>query len=185
VPEALPFETIAMDFIVKLPESDGYDSILTITDHDCTKMTLFIPCNESISTKGVALLYIQHIFKTFGFPRKIISDRDTRFAARFTCELCRILGITQNISTAYHPHTDGQAEAKNKWVEGFLRNYIDHHQKNWVQYLPLAEFAHNQWRNETTHNSPFMLLMGYNPRGDWTSNPSPLPQVTLHLDQFK
>jgi hypothetical protein len=65
-PEALPFETVAMDFIVKLPESDGYDSILTVTDHDCTKMALFIPCNESISAEGVARLYIQHVFRAFG-----------------------------------------------------------------------------------------------------------------------
>ena len=43
-PEALPFETVALDFITKLPESQGYDSILTITDHDCTKMSVFIPC---------------------------------------------------------------------------------------------------------------------------------------------
>jgi hypothetical protein len=53
-PEALPLETVAMDFIIKLPLSKGYDSILTITDHDCTKMTIFIPCNESISAEGVA-----------------------------------------------------------------------------------------------------------------------------------
>ena len=44
IPEALPFETVTLDFITKLPESQGYDSILTITDHDCTKMAVFIPC---------------------------------------------------------------------------------------------------------------------------------------------
>jgi hypothetical protein len=42
--EAMPFETIALDFITKLPESQGYDSILTVTDHDCTKAAIFIPC---------------------------------------------------------------------------------------------------------------------------------------------
>jgi hypothetical protein len=102
-PEALPFETIAMDFIVKLPLSEGYDSILTITDHDCTKMTIFIPCNESISAEGVARLYLQHVFKNYGLPRKIISDRDTRFTGKFMRKLCRILGIQQNMSMAYHP----------------------------------------------------------------------------------
>jgi hypothetical protein len=87
-PEALPFKMVAMDFIVKLPKSDGYDSILTVTDHDCTKMTLFIPCNESISAEGVARLYIQHVFKAYGLPRKIISNWDTRFASRFSREVC-------------------------------------------------------------------------------------------------
>ena len=56
--EALPFQTIAMDLIVKLPISGGYDSILTITDHDCTKMMITIPCNETISAEGVADLYL-------------------------------------------------------------------------------------------------------------------------------
>jgi hypothetical protein len=67
-PEALPFETVAMDFIVKLPLSEGFDSILTITDHDCTKMTVFIPCNETISAEGVARLYLQHVFKKYRLP---------------------------------------------------------------------------------------------------------------------
>jgi hypothetical protein len=74
--EALPFETVAMDFIVKLPLSNSFDSILTITDHDCTKAALFIPCNETITAEGVAELYLQHVFKRFGLPQKVISDRD-------------------------------------------------------------------------------------------------------------
>src|SRR5487761_186576 len=71
----LPFETVAMDFIVKLPLSSGYDSILTVTDHDCTKASIFIPCNESIDASGLARLYVTHIFPHYGIPRKIISDR--------------------------------------------------------------------------------------------------------------
>lgn len=101
--EAMPFETVTLDFITKLPESQGCDSILTVTDHNCTKMSIFIPCREEITAEGTALLYVQHVFTYFGLPSKIISDRDPRFASRFTKELCNILGIQQNISTAYHP----------------------------------------------------------------------------------
>ena len=54
----LPFQTIAMDFIVKLPPSEGYNSILTITNHDCTKMIIAIPCQEIINAEGVANLYL-------------------------------------------------------------------------------------------------------------------------------
>ena len=60
--EALPFQTIAMDFIVKLPESAGFNSILTITDHDCTKMLITIPCRETITAEGVAELFLRQIF---------------------------------------------------------------------------------------------------------------------------
>ena len=92
-PKATPFDTVAIDFITKLPESQGYDSILTITDHDCTKAAIFIPCSEEINAEGMAALYIKHVFIHFGLPSKIISDRDPRFASKFTRELCKIVGI--------------------------------------------------------------------------------------------
>jgi hypothetical protein len=76
VSEALPFQTISLDFIVKLPISDGFNSILTITDHDCTKMVLALPCNETISAEGVAQLFLQRVFPRFGLPSKVISNRD-------------------------------------------------------------------------------------------------------------
>jgi hypothetical protein len=77
VHESLSFQTIALDFIVKLPISKGFDLILTITDHNCTKMAIFIPCNKSINAEGVADLYLHHVFPRFGLPRKVISDRDS------------------------------------------------------------------------------------------------------------
>jgi hypothetical protein len=70
----MPFESIAMDFITKLPESQGYDSILTITDHDCMKASIFIPCREGINAEGTAALYIQYVFAHFELPWKVISD---------------------------------------------------------------------------------------------------------------
>ena len=107
------------------------------------------------------------------------------FASKFTQELCKILGIQQNISTVYHPRTDGQSERTNQWLEQYLHFWVNERQDNWSAYLPLAEFTHNNWPNETTRESPFFLLMGYNPRADWTDRPSPIPQVALRLDQFK
>jgi hypothetical protein len=184
-PEAMPFETIALDFITKLPESQGYDSILTVTDHDCTKAAIFIPCREEINAEGTAALYIKHVFAHFGLPRKVISDRDPRFVSKFMQEVCRITGIERNPSTAYHPRTDGQSERSNQWVETAIRFISDHHQTNWAPYLPIAQFAHNNWPSETTRKSPFFLLMGYHPRADWVSSSSPLPQVTLRLEQLK
>jgi hypothetical protein len=178
-PEAMPFETVAMDFIVKLPLSNGFDSILTITDHDCTKAAIFIPCNETITAEGVAELYLQHVFKRFGLPQKIISDRDLRLAGKFAKALCTALGITQNMSTVFHPQTDGQSEHTNQGLEQYLRFYVDAKQGNWAQLLSIAEFAHNSWRNESTGQSPFDLLMGYHPRAEWTTVASPIPQVML------
>jgi hypothetical protein len=184
-PEALPFEMVTMDFIVKLPLSNGFDSILTITDHDCTKAALFIPCNETITAEGVAELYLQHVFKQFELPQKIISDRDPRLAGKFAKALCAALGITQNMSMAFHPRTDGQSERTNQGLEQYLRFYVNTKQSNWAQLLSIAEFAHNSWCNESTSQSPFDLLMGYHPRAEWTTVQSPIPQVMLRLDQIR
>jgi hypothetical protein len=184
-PEAKPFEVIAVDFITKLPPSQGFDSILTVTDHSCTKAVRFIPCTEAITAEGTAKLFLQQIFCHYGLPTKIISDRDPRFTSRFTKELCRLLAIRQNISTAYHPRTDGQSERNNQWVETYLRFFVNHQQDNWADYLPIAEFAHNNWRSETTRESPFFLLMGYHPRADWQQLISNLPLASTRLEQIK
>ena len=73
----LLFQTVAMDFITKLPQSGKYNTILTITNHDCSKAAIFIPCQEMITAEGVAALYLRHVFPHYGAPRKIIADRDT------------------------------------------------------------------------------------------------------------
>ena len=174
-PDMRPFTTIAMDFIVKLPPSQGYDSILTITDQGCTKMAVFLPCNETINAEGVAQLYFNHVFPRFGVPSKIITDQDPRFTSQFMKELCAQLHIEQNTSTAYHPRTDGQSERTNQWLEQYLQFWDNHHQDNWRQLLPMAEYAHNSWRNEMTKTTPYQTLMGYNPAADWRPIPASVP----------
>ena len=173
-----------MDFIVKLPKSQGYDSILTITNQGCTKMAIFLPCHESIDAEGVALLYFHHVFPRFGVPSKVITDRDPRFTSQFMNELCKQLRIEQNTSTAYHPRTDGQSERTNQWLEQYLRFWVNHHQDNWRQLLPMAEYAHNSWRNETTKTTPYQTLMGYNPAADWRPTNTTVPAPVTRLEQW-
>ena len=183
--QALPFQTIAMDFIIKLPELAGFDSILTITDHDCTKMLIAIPCRETVTAEGVVELVLRQVFPRFGLPSKIISDRDPRFISKFMKELCHLMGITQNVSTVYHPRTDGQSERSNQWLEQYLRFWVDHQQTNWHHYLPLAEFVHNSWKNEMTGQSPFEILMGYSPRAEIFDVTLSIPTVALCLRDWK
>jgi hypothetical protein len=184
-PEAMPFKTIALDFIVKLLVSQGNDSILTVTDQGCTKVAIFIPCNEDITAEETAALYIKHVFTHFGLPTKVISDRDPRFMSKFIQEACKVMGVKHAPSTAYHPRTDRQLEQSNQWLEMAIRFITDQKQRNWAPYLPIAQFAHNNWPSDTTRKSPFFLLMGFNPCADWIHATSPIPRVTLHLEQLK
>jgi hypothetical protein len=120
IENARPFETIALDFITKLPPSGEYDTILTITDTDCSKVSIFLPCHETIDSEGIAALYAAHVTPHYGIPRKVISDWDIHCTSKFTTDLCRLLDIHQNISTAYHPQTDGASERTNQTLEQYL-----------------------------------------------------------------
>ena len=181
----LPFQTIAMDFITKLPKSGKYDTILTITDHDCSKAAIFIPCQETITAEGVAALYVRHVYPRYGIPAKVITDWDTRFTSKFAKGLCEALRIKQNISTAYHPQTDGQSECTNQFLETYLRFYCEEKQDDWHQWLPFAEFTHNQMLNATTRKTPFDLIMGYTPRIEWNVSPSQIPAVEERLGKLE
>ncbi len=184
-PEAQPFEVVTMDFITKLPLSRGYDSILTIMDHNCTKAALFIPCNETITSEGVAKLYLQHVYPHYGLPKCMITDRGAQFISIFMRNLCQVLGIKQNISSAYHPQTDGQSERSNQWVEQFLRHWSNTQQDNWADLLPIAQFAHNSWPNATTKSSPFKLLMGSKPRTTWEEKRTTVQAVDDRLQDIQ
>jgi Integrase zinc binding domain/Chromo (CHRromatin Organisation MOdifier) domain len=182
--EAMPFETVAMDLITDLPESEGFDAIFTITDHDVTKATVFIPCNKTIGTLNAAQLYTKHVFPYYRALKKIILDRDPRFTAQLAKELCHLLDIKQNISTAYHPQTDGQSECSNQWLEQYVRIYTNYQQTDWTAWLPLVQYVHNSWMSSTMKKMPFNLLMGYTPRLHISTSQSQIPEATNRRNQL-
>ena len=167
--EAQLFQVIAMDLITQLPKCDGFDAILTIVDHGCTRAAIFIPCHTTIMGEGVAKLYFEHVYKWFGLPDRMISNRDPHFTSHFAKALCTQLGIKQNISTAFHPQMDGLSERKNQWVEQFLRFLTMHQQDDWAQWLPIATAVHNNAVNALTRVAPTEALLGYLPRLDYRS----------------
>jgi hypothetical protein len=151
-----------MDFIVKLPTSRTYDTILTITD-TFSKASILIPCNETIDATGIAQLYTNYVLPHYGLPLRIISDRDPRFTSSFFRELCRVTGAVQNLSTAYRPQTDGQLERTNQHLEQYIRIFTVFEQNNWADLLALAQYPLNSWPNATTKKAPYELLLGYIP----------------------
>src|SRR6266849_2322012 len=161
--DATPFSQVSLDFITELPNSEGFDTILIVVDHYVTKATVIIPCKTMITADQTAALYLNHVWKCFGLPHKIISDQGTQFTAHFTHALCRLLDINQNLSTAYHPQTDGQTEHLNQELEQFLRAFCNMRQSDWVSLLPFSKFAHNSHTHSTIEHTPFEALMGFTP----------------------
>lgn len=157
-----PWSSISMDFIEGLPDSRGFDCILVIVDR-LTKMSLFIPTRKTLDTPDLANLFLTHVFSKHGTPSDIVSDRGKHFVSRFWSSLCSLLGIKSNLSTAYHPETDGQTERINQILEQYLRIYINYQQDDWADLLPLAEFAYNNTTHSATGVSPFFANKGYHP----------------------
>jgi hypothetical protein len=159
---AKPFSHIAMDLITGLPKSEGHNAILTIVDHGCSWAAIFLPCSTSITSTGIAQLYLEHLFWWFGLPQKIINNWDPRFTSHFARELTKGLGTDQNLSMVFHPQTDGLSEWTNQWVEQYLC-LITVNQNEWSKWLPMATTVHNNSRNSTTGFAPNELLIGWEP----------------------
>ncbi|XP_073358271.1 uncharacterized protein [Aegilops tauschii subsp. strangulata] len=108
IPEG-PWQSISMDFIKGLPKSEGYSSILVVVDR-FTKVSHFIPLKHPFTAAGVAKAFLQNVVRLHGLPLSIVSDRDKVFTSSFWKELFRVWGTELQMSTTYHPQTDGQTE---------------------------------------------------------------------------
>ncbi|QRV77026.1 Retrotransposable element Tf2 protein [Ceratobasidium sp. AG-Ba] len=160
-----PWEDLAYDFIVKLPESQGMDSILVVINR-FSQQAHFIPCLESTNAEGVADLFIKEVWKLHGLPKTTVSDRGPTFDSQFLKALYAKLGINPKFSTAFHPETDGITERTNQWLEGVLRSFCNYRQDDWVRWLPIAEFCHNNQVNSATGKTAFETIYGLHPRWD-------------------
>ena len=98
--------------------------------------------------------------------------------------MCKATGIKQNLSTAFHPRTDGQSERMNQWIENYLRQFVKGRQNNWSSLLPMAEFAHNTWKHEHTQHSPHELIMGMNPTASLNIPEDPVPAAQDRLKEL-
>jgi hypothetical protein len=154
-----------MDFIVALPESDGYDKIWVIVDR-LTKMAHFIPLTsgDPSPVSELAKAFAKEIWRLHGLPSKILSDRDSQFTSRFWNELMSHLGVTLKLSTAFRPQTDGQTEIVNQILEQCLRHFCSYQQDDWAELLPFAEYALNTATSKVTKCHHFLQIMVFNLR---------------------
>lgn len=154
-----------MDFIEGSPSSNGYSIIYVVVDR-FTKYGHFMALAHPYSAHEVTQKFLQSIFKLYGFPKTIVSDRDPIFLSSFWKSIFSLQGTTLNYGFAYHSQSDGQTEALNKSKEGYLRCYFNEKPKTWKQWLPLAEWWYNSSFHTTMKFTPFKALYGY----PWVAN---------------
>ncbi|GJT76351.1 putative reverse transcriptase domain-containing protein [Tanacetum coccineum] len=154
------YEGIAMDFVTKLPRtSSGHDTIWVIVDR-LTKSAHFLPMREDYKMERLARLYLNEIVARHGVPISIISDRDSRFTSRFWQSMQEALGTRLDMSTAYHPQTDGQSERTIQTLEDMLRACVLDFGGSWDVHLPLVEFSYNNSYHSSVRCAPFEALYG-------------------------
>ena len=154
IPEK-PWTHLMVDFITKLLVVAGKDAILVVCDR-LSKMTHFVAATEGTSVKGLARLFRDNVWKLHRLPESVVSNRGPQFAPELTKELNRMLEIETRLSTSFYPQINRQMERMNQELEQYLRFFVDHRQKDWLEWLASAEFVVNNKVHTTTKVLPFM-----------------------------
>ncbi|KAJ0954851.1 putative nucleotidyltransferase, Ribonuclease H [Helianthus annuus] len=154
------WEQIAMDFVTGLPRTQaGNDTIWVIVDR-LTKSAHFLAIKETDKFSQLAAVYLKEVVARHGVPTSIISDRDPRFTSELWQSMHKLFGSKLDMSTAYHPQTDGQSERTIQTLEDMLRACVIDFGKGWERHLPLIEFSYNNSYHTSIQAAPFEALYG-------------------------
>ncbi|KAJ0744829.1 putative nucleotidyltransferase, Ribonuclease H [Helianthus annuus] len=153
---------ISMDFVEGLPVSNGYTVIFVVVDR-LSKYAHFIAMKHPFTAATVAKVFVQQVVRLHGVPQSIVSDRDKVFVSTFWQTLFKLQGTSLNLSSSYHPQTDGQTEVVNRTLEQYLRCFAGEQPKSWVDWLPWAEYSYNTSIHSATKVSPFEVVYGTPP----------------------
>jgi len=179
-PPSCPWEGLTMDFITKFPESteSEYTGIVVIIDR-VTKMATYLLCRKDIDSPALARMVFKHVICKHGVPDNLTTDRGKEFTSQIWDRVCSHHSINHWLSTLFHPQTDGQTERQSETMEQYLRAFCNYGQDNWVQLLPLAEFAYNNSILHSALMTPFWANYKYHPTMQFkpAKNPSFISQV--------
>jgi len=153
------FDELAMDFVGPVPISNGFDTILVMTDR-LTDYVKLEPTHSTATAQDIANLVYSSWYRQFGLPKAITSDRDKLFTSNFWKELHKRIKVSLRMSTSFHPETDGSSERSNKTMIEALRHYVNLRHTDWAEHLIHVEAAMNNSVNATTGKSPTEMVFG-------------------------
>ncbi len=172
-----PWSHLGVDFITDLPVSDGHTCILVIIDR-FSKFCRLIPLTGLPTALQTAELLFNRVFRYYGIPEDIVSDRGPQFISRVWKAFFSLLGVTVSLTSGYHPQSNGQTERKIQEIGRFLRTFCHGHQNSWNQFLGWAEYAQNSLHQISTGLTPFQCVLGFQlPLFPWSGEPSDVPAV--------
>ncbi|GJZ25172.1 putative reverse transcriptase domain-containing protein [Tanacetum coccineum] len=149
-----------MDFVTKLPRTAaGQDTIWVIVDR-LTKSAHFLPMREDDTLEKLTRQYLKEVVSRHRVPVSIIFDRDGKFTSHFWKSLHKALGTQLDMSTAYHPETDGQSKRTTQTLEDMLRACVLDFGKGRDKHLPLVEFSYNNSYHTSIKAASFKALYG-------------------------
>jgi hypothetical protein len=161
VPTAV-WTDIGLDFVEALPRVGGKSVILTVVDR-FSKYCHFIPLGHPYTAESVAQAFFAKIVRLHGVPQSMVSDRDPVFTSVFWQELMRLIGAKIHMTSAFHPQSDGQTEAANKVITMYLRCFTGDRPRQWLRWLPWAEYIYNTAYQSALHDTPFRVVYGRDP----------------------
>jgi hypothetical protein len=147
-------------------------------------MVICLPCRKDIDSPELARMFFEQVICKHGIPDNIVTDRGKEFTSRFWDRVCAHLSINHRLSTAFHPQTDGQTEGQNQTMEQYLRAFCNYEQDNWVELLPLAEFAYNNFFHHSTRMTPFGANDRYNPLMQFKPPKEPFFRSQIQADTW-
>lgn len=125
-----------------------------------SRFSYFIPVKQSLTAQQLAVVFNENILKLYRLPKSVVSDRDKLFTSDFWKEFFKMQGTRLQMSTTYHPQTNGQTESVNQYLESYLQCFCSTKQKEWVKWLSWAQFWHNTNWHSITGFSPYEVVYG-------------------------
>ncbi|KAI2667189.1 Transposon Tf2-8 polyprotein [Labeo rohita] len=172
----LPSELIVSPIVWEMDQAIQQATLQEPAPPECPEGKIYVPLSQRQILLGTA--HGTPGSRHYGLPEEIVSDRGPQFTSHVWKAFFKLLGISVNLSSGYHPQTNGQTERKIQELGRYLRAYCQDDQHSWSRFLPWAEYAQNSLRQNTTGLTPFQCVLGYQPPlFPWTEEPSNVPAV--------